>query len=76
MLAYGELWGEDEIFSWHPFEMAKFVDGQGAVVNFNYDNRVIRSDFVQKGLVAKWDAQKHPATIYKEIPRAWRSFVY
>ncbi len=76
VLAYGELWGEDEIFSWHPFETSKFVNAQGAVVNFNYDNRVIRQDFVQKGLVAKWEAAKHPASVYKEIPRAWRSFVY
>lgn len=76
VVAYGELWGEDEIFSWHPFETEKFVDAKGDVKNFNYDNRVMRADFVRAGLVQAYDATKHPASSYKEIPRAWRNYKY
>ncbi|MBX3227100.1 MAG: hypothetical protein KIT84_35810 [Labilithrix sp.] len=76
VLAYGELWGEDENFTWHPFDASKFVDANGDVRNFNYDNRAIRSDFVNAGLVAKFDPAKHPAATYTEIPRAWRNFKY
>lgn len=76
ILAYGELWGNDEIFTWHPFTLAKFVDASGAVVNFNYDNREIRPDFVAAGLVAPYSAASHPASIYKRIVRDWTDFSY
>jgi len=76
ILAYGELWGNDEIFTWHPFALANFVDASGHVVNFNYDNRRIRDDFKAAGLVAPYDVSIHPATIYKRIVREWTDFSY
>jgi hypothetical protein len=76
ILAYGELWGNDEIFTWHPFTLDRFVDANGAVVNFNYDNRQIRPDFVAAGLVAPYSPAAHPATIYKRIVREWTDFSY
>lgn len=76
ILAYGELWGNDEIFTWHPFTLAKFVDAQGAVVNFNHDNREIRADFTANGLTAPYQPSQHPATIYKRIVREWTDFAY
>ena len=76
ILAYGELWGNDEIFTWHPFTQSRFVDGNGAVVNFNYDNRQIRPDFVSAGLVAPYSQSQHPTTIYKRIIREWTDFKY
>jgi hypothetical protein len=76
ILAYGELWGNDEIFTWHPFTIAKFVDANGAVVNFNYDQREIRPDFVAAGLIAPYVPANHPATIYKRIVREWTDFSY
>jgi hypothetical protein len=76
ILAYGELWGNDEIFTWHPFTIDKFVDSKGAVVNFNHDNRQIRPDFVSAGLVAPYSTAKHPATLYKRIVREWTDFKY
>lgn len=76
ILAYGELWGEDETFSWHPFEAANFVDGSGAVVNFNYDNRVMREDFVAAGVIAPYDENEHPATVYARIIREWTNYAY
>ncbi len=76
ILAYGELWGNDEIFTWHPFTLDRFVDSDGAVVNFNHDNRVIRADFIAAGLVAPYSPSQHPASLYKRIVREWTDFAY
>ena len=76
ILAYGELWGNDEIFTWHPFTMSIFVDADGRVVNFNHDNRVIRADLRAAGLVAPYQPSTHPPTIYKRIVREWTDFAY
>lgn len=76
ILAYGELWGNDEVFTWHPFTLDRFVDASGAVVNFNYDNRQIRPDFVAAGLVAPYSPNTHPMTVYKRIVREWTDFSY
>ncbi|MFN0250897.1 MAG: hypothetical protein ACKV2T_28745 [Kofleriaceae bacterium] len=76
ILAYGELWGNDETFTWHPFTESRFVDAQGRVVNFNYDNREMRADFVAAGLVAPYRPQQHPPTTYKRIVREWTDFAY
>jgi hypothetical protein len=76
ILAYGELWGDDEIFTWHPFTLAKFVDGNGAVVDFNYDNREIRPDFIAADLITAYSPMNHPATFYKRIVRDWTDFAY
>lgn len=71
LIAYGELWGEDEIFSWHPFETKMFVNAQGEVQNFNDDNRRLRPDFASAGLVVTYNPSLHPSSLYKEIPRDW-----
>ena len=76
ILAYGELWGNDEVFTWHPFTLANFVDGNGAVVNFNHDNRVIRNDLKTAGLVVPYSPASHPPNIYKRIVREWTDFAY
>lgn len=69
LILYGEVWGEDQIFSWHPFDTRSFVDSQGNVVNFNNDNRKLRTDFQQ--MVVPLNRSLHPETVYKEIPRDW-----
>ena len=74
--AYGELWGEDENFTWHPFEASAFVNASGDVVSFNDDNRVMRSDFIAGGVLAEYDPGQHPASIYAEIDRPWRNYVH
>jgi hypothetical protein len=76
VIAYGELWGEDENFTWHPFETKAFVDQDGDVVSFNDDNRKMRADFVAAGVVAEYDPAKHPASLYQEIDRPWRNYVH
>jgi len=76
ILAYGELWGGDETFTWHPFTQAKFVNAAGEVQNFNHDNREIRADLTAAGLVAPYSPSQHPASIYKRIVREWTDFAY
>ncbi len=76
ILAYGELWGEDESFSWHPFADANFVDGDGDVVNFNYDNRVLRRDFIDGGVLAPYSAGEHPDSLYRKLPGPWKDYAY
>jgi hypothetical protein len=71
LVLYGELWGEDETFSWHPFETRAFVNPNGEVANFNDDNRRLRPDFVSAGIVKPFQASQHPSTIYKALPRSW-----
>lgn len=72
LVAYGELWGEDEIFSWHPFDTKSFVNNDGTVANFNNDNRRLRQDLVSAGLIVNYQPGTHPSSIYNELPRDWQ----
>ena len=76
IIAYGELWGEDESFSWHPFETSRFVDSRGAVVNFNHDNRVMREDFVSGRVLVRYDRAAHPDSVYRKLPGEWKDYAY
>jgi hypothetical protein len=76
IIAYGELWGGDEIFTWHPFREGAFVDESGDVVDFNYDNREIREDFAAAGLVAAYQEGAHGADVYRRIVREWTDWEY
>lgn len=71
MVLYGELWGEDETFSWHPFDPKAYVSANGEVANFNNDNRKLRAEFVKSGFVKAFDASVHSSAIYKALPRSW-----
>ncbi len=62
---YGEIWGEDQIFTWHPFkpvsEMYTVSDG----------SRIANPKLVEAGLLL----QKKPAAndpVYRELPRAYQ----
>lgn len=76
IMAYGELWGEDESFSWHPFENRSFVDASGRVVDFNYDNREFRSDFVAAGIFVAYERSAHPDSLYRKLPGEWKDYAY
>lgn len=76
VMLYGELWGEDETFSWHPFDTESFVDSSGAVVSFSSDNRRLRRDFVDAGLIVPYTPSQHPDTLYRKIDRSWKGYVY
>lgn len=74
--AYGELWGGDNVFSWHPFDPSFFVDESGDVVNFNYDNRRMRPEMVEAQVLAPYDPALHPAELYSVIPGDWKDYAY
>ncbi len=76
IIAYGELWGQDEIFTWHPFDAAMFVGPDGDVRNFNHDNRRMRSDFTSAGLIAPFDPARHAPSHYTRIARPWHDYAY
>lgn len=57
-ILYGDVWGNDRIFSFHPFEPS-LIQGAGD------ENRQVRAAFTQAGLVERYDATKHPPTLYK-----------
>ncbi|MEZ4752225.1 MAG: hypothetical protein R3B54_16800 [Bdellovibrionota bacterium] len=76
IIAYGELWGEDDAFSWHPFENKNFVNSAGQVQNFNHDNRKFRQDFLDAGLLEKYSTSQHPAVTYKKLPGEWKNYAY
>ena len=76
ILAYGELWGGDETFTWHPFTTSLFVNTAGEVQNFNYDNREMRPDFVSAGVIEGYDPDTHAETVYQQILREWTNFEY
>ena len=76
ILAYGELWGEDESFTWHPFETSNFVNSNGDVVDFNYDNREMRSDFVNAGVLERYNPSTHTSNRYKTLPGEWKNYSY
>lgn len=59
---YGDLWGEDRIFSFNPYDATRI---HGAVQGS--DNRAVRKEF--SGIVQRFDKSKHPSDIYKELPR-------
>ncbi|MCB0417763.1 MAG: hypothetical protein KDD39_08945 [Bdellovibrionales bacterium] len=76
IIAYGELWGNDDAFSWHPFENKNFVNSSGQVQNFNHDNRKFRQDFIDAGLLEKYSTSQHPEDTYKKLPGEWKNFSY
>lgn len=71
LVLYGEIWGEDQIFSWHPFENEAFVKPNGNVNHLNSDNRKIRTDFLSSGLFVPYKPGMHPNHLYKEISHDW-----
>ncbi len=76
IIAYGELWGQDEVFTWHPFRTDMFLGADGDVVNFNNDNRRMRKDFTDAGLLSPFSSSQHSAEHYTRIPREWHDYVY
>jgi hypothetical protein len=57
---YGDLWGEDRIFSFHIYDTSR-VGGAGT------ENRAVRKELA--GIVQRYDHGKHPADLYKQLKR-------
>lgn len=54
---YGDLWGVDRIFSFYVFDPTR-IDSSGN------ENRTARPAFTQAGIIAPYDASKHPSSLY------------
>lgn len=65
-LLYGEIWGEDRIFSWHLFDENSSFYGA-------YDrNRKLSTKLQQAGLIAPYDQSRHPDPQYRTLPRRFK----
>ncbi len=60
-ILYGDIWGEDRIFSFHPWDQDRYVE-------FNSDNRRVRPLFDDHGVVARLDPSVHSNDVYRAIP--------
>jgi hypothetical protein len=59
---YGQIWGSDETFSWHPFEPSKLLSSPNGI-----SARPLRSTFETKGVIERYDPAKHSASRYKRL---------
>jgi len=59
---YGQIWGSDQTFSWHPFDVTFVNDG-------NNGNWGVRQSFVNAGIVAEFSSTRHPGDIYYQVTR-------
>ena len=59
-ILYGDIWGEDRIFSFHPWDQDQYPE-------FNTDNREVRPAFASNGIVERYNQSQHPDTIYRVI---------
>lgn len=58
---YGRIRGSDGIFSFHPFARES-ISGNGYTAPVS-----LRSEFERAGVLAKFDAQRHPHSVYNTI---------
>lgn len=60
---YGNIRGSDAIFSFHPFALESIADnGFGRAVR-------MRPEFEKAGIVAKYDPDKHPGSVYHSLDK-------
>jgi hypothetical protein len=63
---YGEVWGKDGIFSFHPFDESEFkkLRQNGNGVDGYYDNRKLNPVLKDMGIFENYDAAKHNTARY------------
>ena len=64
-ILYGDMWGADQIFSFHLFDITKY-NGAGD------ENRAVRPEFASAGLAVKYNSGSHSADIYPGV-KAWNT---
>lgn len=57
---YGDLWGEDRVFSFHPYD-PKYARGAPQV-----ETRFVRPAF-KDGIVVRYEKGRHPSDLYKKL---------
>lgn len=60
-ILYGDIWGQDQIFSFHPWDQDQYV-------NFNFENRIVRPELGMAGVVQRYDRNIHPDRLYRRLP--------
>jgi hypothetical protein len=69
MALYGQVWGADQRFSFHPFRLDVVSDygeyGQGGYTA----EQVVRTDFISAGIFARYQPGLHPQAIYQSSTR-------
>jgi len=61
---YGEMWGRDGIFSFHPFEESRYNQ---FLVTGTTDNRSLSANLFAQGIVATYSATVHSAPDYPTL---------
>jgi hypothetical protein len=61
---YGELWGEDRIFTWHPFDKGQDI------YSVSDGSRAPNPRFVEAGLLVRGVPQTD-SPIYRRLPQSW-----
>lgn len=61
-ILYGDVWGSDQIFSFHPWDQSRYV-------NFNNENRVVRPELGMAGIFVRYNVAQHPDRLYRRLPR-------
>lgn len=70
IILYGEMWGRDGIFSFHPFDESQYSVFWLAGTT---DNRRMNPRFERQGIVARFNASVHSAPDYPETEVGRRS---
>ncbi len=59
-ILYGDIWGSDDIFSFHPFDQRRYsADGN--------ENRSVRPEFASSGMVQPYDPKRHTDSHYRNL---------
>ena len=66
VVLYGEIWGEDQVFTWHPFEV------DSASYSVSDGNRKLSRRMISAGLVVEGRPQASDAR-YKVMPKVYRA---
>ena len=60
---YGQVWGSDEVFSWHPFEPSKLLSSPNGI-----SANPLRNEFEAHGVIERYHSDKHSADRYQKLP--------
>ncbi|MCA9248874.1 MAG: hypothetical protein KDA42_17225 [Planctomycetales bacterium] len=67
---YGQVWGSDGIFSWHPFDPKQLLSSPNGL-----PANPLRPAFEQAGIVENYDPAKHGEQFYNVLPELRRTSV-
>ena len=63
---YGDIWGQDQIFSFHPWDESRIKS-----TLIGPENRIVDSRLVTAGIIAPFSIQAHNEEYYRESTVSW-----